>query len=267
VSPGFRQSVEPTPVVPTEPEETVTSPIESHRSSTPVARAETLKPSSPPSSTHSPERYAKHPSRGSHLIPPSPSTSKTPTDFVSPLERRPTPVDINQSITGLSLGGEALGGWQSDRGAWGDQTEDDSDDDKPISQTVKLPDHGDNKLVSGDVGISFALNVYSQTTTARDGNGIQPVFVITVDDPQKVGDPIRSFTMYTVHTRVGTNIIYLPYVILTVVYADNFTTVPKIRLLCSPTLFRLPMALRNSFQQQPRCHGPSSSRKESLWTI
>ena len=26
--------------------------------------------------------------------------------------------------------------------------------------------------------------------------------MITVDDPQKIGDPIRSFTMYTVHTRV-----------------------------------------------------------------
>ncbi|EDR13983.1 uncharacterized protein LACBIDRAFT_151832, partial [Laccaria bicolor S238N-H82] len=29
----------------------------------------------------------------------------------------------------------------------------------------------------------------------------QPVFIISVEDPQKVGDPIRSFTMYTVHTR------------------------------------------------------------------
>ena len=28
------------------------------------------------------------------------------------------------------------------------------------------------------------------------------MFVITVDDPQKVGDPIRGYTMYTVHTRV-----------------------------------------------------------------
>lgn len=27
------------------------------------------------------------------------------------------------------------------------------------------------------------------------------MFNITVDDPQKVGDPIRSFTMYTVHTK------------------------------------------------------------------
>ncbi|EMD38937.1 hypothetical protein CERSUDRAFT_47356, partial [Gelatoporia subvermispora B] len=29
----------------------------------------------------------------------------------------------------------------------------------------------------------------------------QPTFVITVDDPQRVGDPIRAYTMYTVHTR------------------------------------------------------------------
>lgn len=27
------------------------------------------------------------------------------------------------------------------------------------------------------------------------------MFAISVEDPQKVGDPIRSFTMYTVHTR------------------------------------------------------------------
>ena len=37
----------------------------------------------------------------------------------------------------------------------------------------------------------------------RNDTGIQPVFIISVDDPQKVGDPIRSFTMYTVHTRVS----------------------------------------------------------------
>ena len=29
------------------------------------------------------------------------------------------------------------------------------------------------------------------------------MFVISVDDPQKVGDPIRSFTMYTVHTTTS----------------------------------------------------------------
>ncbi|KIM90434.1 hypothetical protein PILCRDRAFT_59950 [Piloderma croceum F 1598] len=41
----------------------------------------------------------------------------------------------------------------------------------------------------------------SHKTTTRNDTGIQPVFIISVDDPQKVGDPIRSFTMYTVHTR------------------------------------------------------------------
>jgi hypothetical protein len=34
--------------------------------------------------------------------------------------------------------------------------------------------------------------------------GLQPVFSITVDDPQKVGSPINTYTMYTVHTRVST---------------------------------------------------------------
>ena len=33
--------------------------------------------------------------------------------------------------------------------------------------------------------------------------GLQPVFSITVDDPQKVGSPIGAYTMYTVHTRVS----------------------------------------------------------------
>jgi hypothetical protein len=43
----------------------------------------------------------------------------------------------------------------------------------------------------------------SVTKATKNDNGIQPVFIISVEDPQKVGDPIRSFTMYTVHTRVS----------------------------------------------------------------
>ena len=35
--------------------------------------------------------------------------------------------------------------------------------------------------------------------------GLQPVFSMTVDDPQKVGSPIGAYTMYTVHTRVSTS--------------------------------------------------------------
>ena|ERR1700730_14922622 len=36
---------------------------------------------------------------------------------------------------------------------------------------------------------------------AKKETGLQPVFTISVEDPQKVGDPIRAFTMYTVHTK------------------------------------------------------------------
>lgn len=40
-------------------------------------------------------------------------------------------------------------------------------------------------------------------SSAKKDAGLQPVFVVTVDDPQKVGDPIRQYIMYTVHTRVS----------------------------------------------------------------
>ncbi|KIK23005.1 hypothetical protein PISMIDRAFT_101241 [Pisolithus microcarpus 441] len=42
----------------------------------------------------------------------------------------------------------------------------------------------------------------SASVTRSDGS-IPPLFAISVDDPQKVGDPIRQFIMYTVHTRTS----------------------------------------------------------------
>ncbi|KAF8659901.1 hypothetical protein AX16_001785 [Volvariella volvacea WC 439] len=63
--------------------------------------------------------------------------------------------------------------------------EDDSDDDKPIGQIRKASQDDSKGKVSSE----------------KKDNNLQPVFVITVDDPQKVGDPIRPYTMYTVHTR------------------------------------------------------------------
>jgi sorting nexin-1/2 len=45
-------------------------------------------------------------------------------------------------------------------------------------------------------------NVPNQTAPSeKKESKLQPVFTITVEDPQKVGDPIRAFTMYTVHTK------------------------------------------------------------------
>ena len=41
----------------------------------------------------------------------------------------------------------------------------------------------------------------------RSNADIAPVFTITVDDPQRVGDPIRGYTMYTVHTKVRVSLL------------------------------------------------------------
>ncbi|KAF5383683.1 hypothetical protein D9615_003643 [Tricholomella constricta] len=195
-SPGFRESIpvtfsETATIRPTEPEEIqpfVLPPIEPTRSASPVSKQT---PPNPPSPVlhHGKEL----PRTGAHVVSPSASssTSKSSNEFVSPLERAtPVGMGIDRSMAGLSLGTEALGGgWQSEHSAWGGapQVDDDSDDDKPIGQTLKSPT--EHKLFS-DV-----------PPLKRTDSGLQPVFVISVDDPQKVGDPIRGYTMYTVHTR------------------------------------------------------------------
>jgi sorting nexin-1/2 len=128
------------------------------------------------------------------LPPSSPSTSDS--HFTSPLQPS-SPSTIERSIANLSLGGESNGGpWMTEHAKWSSESsslvappkspvdDDDSDDDKPIRQTLKshMQQDGDR----------------SDDAKAKQ---ITPLFVITVDDPQKVGDPIRSYVMYTVHTR------------------------------------------------------------------
>ncbi|KAF9563121.1 Vps5-domain-containing protein [Agrocybe pediades] len=128
------------------------------------------------------------------------STSAIGSGFQSPLD---TPFGGRErSIAGLSLGGEVASGWHTEEQTpWQSEpvlpsvaakpppinVDDDSDDDKPILQAYQ-------KQRETSVNASTGL-------APRSDKGIQPVFTISVDDPQKVGDPIRSFTMYTVHTR------------------------------------------------------------------
>ncbi|KAF8074841.1 Vps5 C terminal like-domain-containing protein [Lyophyllum atratum] len=196
-SPGFRESIpaafsEIATIRPTEPEEiqpSVLPPIEPARAATPV------RPQAPPE-TASPvlQHQREAPRVGSHVVSPSASSSasKSSNEVVSPLGPA-RPAGIDQSMAGLSIGADVLGGgWQSEQSAWGGsgQADDDSDDDKPIGQTLKSSSlvH-ENKLPS------------DMPSLRRNNSGLQPVFVISVDDPQKVGDPIRGYTMYTVHTR------------------------------------------------------------------
>jgi hypothetical protein len=151
------------------------------------------------------------------------NTSQQESSFLSPLENNPS-TGAERPIIGLSLGGETLG-WQAEaHTAWqpehehpislptklAPQSDEDSDDDKPVMQTLKHHDQDESVSVSVHTRLqcvpfnqcSFVFEKTSQKAIRND-KGIQPVFMITVDDPQKVGDPIRSFTMYTVHTRVS----------------------------------------------------------------
>jgi sorting nexin-1/2 len=79
----------------------------------------------------------------------SPPQSATESNYKSPLEPFGA---LEHSIAGISLGGEAAGGWQAEETPWQTETlspprptpqaEEDSDDDKPILQTVSKQ-HGD----------------------------------------------------------------------------------------------------------------------------
>ncbi|KAF8906285.1 Vps5 C terminal like-domain-containing protein [Gymnopilus junonius] len=202
-SPGFRESVatstfsETATIRPDHIEEFDThisasssATSEPSSSSSAVEKPDTTV--STPTTAHTPTKTPSRPSSGFNSVPPSAMEAT----YRSPLE---APFGgIERSLGGLSLGGESLGGWQSEEQTpWQSEQfthtplppkaapiDDDSDDDKPILQAY-----------------SKQLDREGPPPIPRNDNGIQPVFVISVDDPQKVGDPIRSFTMYTVHTR------------------------------------------------------------------
>lgn len=93
------------------------------------------------------------------------------------------------------------------------------------------------------------------------------MFVISVDDPQKVGDPIRQFTMYTVHTRVreARRISEPDYSRFW--SPDHLPSVPKICILRAAPLFGFPLAVRDVVKQQPRCGSTAGTREEPFWPL
>ncbi|KAH7921295.1 Vps5-domain-containing protein [Leucogyrophana mollusca] len=160
----------------------------------PDSPASDLRTPSPPPPAPAPRLSSPEPASQSH------SPERT---VVSPLEHRP-PASIDHAFASLALGGESQGGWQ---GGWSNDTpssivqpapqnnDDDDDDDTPIGQSSKF------KSISR-MG-SPQPSAPSPVPAPRTDNSLQPLFVISVDDPQRVGDPIRAFTMYTVHTRTS----------------------------------------------------------------
>ncbi|TBU27285.1 Vps5-domain-containing protein [Dichomitus squalens] len=206
---GFRESIstetdEPVKLAEPEPRRSPTPPAEQRQPPLP-------KPSSPPppperrTDVPAPSRTLGHGSRASTAS--FSSSHKVEPASFNPLDQPAS--SLNRSIAGLSIGGEALGGWQSPGGGWQTQTsysvpgpavsaaqnqnvsDDDDDDDRPIAETM---------AARAARSASPSTSVSTPAAAKRE-NGIQPVFVITVDDPQRVGDPIRAYTMYTVHTK------------------------------------------------------------------
>ncbi|KAH9847575.1 Vps5 C terminal like-domain-containing protein [Lenzites betulinus] len=209
-APGFRESISEDPVH--EPAE-LQPPL---REPTPPPVEQPKKaPTPPPEAKTSPPdvttRLPGHAPRSSIASLTSSSTTPFRTALVShnPLDQPSN--GFERSIAGLSIGGEALNGWQ-DSGGWHSAqdafgstapvssfarersvSDDDDDDDRPIAQTIAARKEREQAPTSPTEA--------SSSTPLKKDNGIQPVFVITVDDPQRVGDPIRAYTMYTVHTK------------------------------------------------------------------
>ena len=205
-SPGFMESIPPT-----------FSEIETIRPSLP----EELEPSIPAPAFF--ESTSLLPPTSSNLTKPVSSSSSTSVGSSSPsastFARVTSPLDspgIARSFADLALGGESVGAWQGSQSSWANPNiqgpgADDSDDDKPIRQANRLSEPQApspvrpfvliRPIIYLSVKLSQMASEHSPTPKTR--NGLQPLFVISVEDPQKVGDPIRSFTMYTVHTRVG----------------------------------------------------------------
>jgi len=212
--PEPRPTLEPEPAAPQpEPERT---PIQEPSSLPP-----TTGPVSPPPTkgfvaftpTHSPRE--------------SEAFSKPISSVISPLDHPGLGGGFGDTFPSLSsLGGDALGGgWESQssslfvNGASAvasrepSLADDDDEDNRPVAQSPLLKAREKEKEAANNVcnpPVSLPVEPFGLTRTqalknpSLDKNtGLQPVFSITVDDPQKVGSPIGAYTMYTVHTRVS----------------------------------------------------------------
>jgi sorting nexin-1/2 len=210
--PGFRESA-PSPELRRpplpDPELEHTHPV------SPIPKQSTS-PSPPPASKYFPSFSPTHSPR------PTSSFGKPNGAVVSPLDEASSTSGFENSFASLALGGESLGGWQSAaqstfvNGPSGPVSrepslDEDDEDNRPVLQPPRPKSYEPVTVCSTYSSKFCRFHVVQQTATTSmpsssltDKNkGIQPVFSITVDDPQRVGDPIRAYTMYTVHTRVS----------------------------------------------------------------
>jgi sorting nexin-1/2 len=190
-------------------------------------------PTQPAHASESASVLSESASASESVVPPStqaPAASWEPPSFVSPLDKPQSP--IAQSFANLPLGSEGAGGWQapgdwqssqlsndgqpsSSAASWHSRqpTDEEDEDDKPL-QAIVDRSRADAEL-NGKHTNGVRPSVMRSTTSADAAcktsssaipltmdDSARPMFSITVEDPQKVGDPIRGYTMYTVQTSV-----------------------------------------------------------------
>ncbi|KAG9017162.1 Vacuolar protein sorting-associated protein 5 [Tulasnella sp. 427] len=124
--------------------------------------------------------------------------------IVSPLETPPATIakrtSLEQGFGDLALGGETS--------AWGGLPPPSGPSASYASYDGDAGGFGQPPIVQSDVSDTQVATSPSQSVaTVKDDDDDDkplippPVFVITVGDPQKVGDPLSAHIVYTVHTR------------------------------------------------------------------
>jgi sorting nexin-1/2 len=131
IPPGFSETKTIRPALPEDLEPSIPSPS-------------FLEPPPPPA----PKLVAT--SSSTSIVSASPSTSAF-ARVTSPLDS-PASSTIGRSLTGLALGGETIGNWQGAQSSWANSpvppSAEDSDDDKPIRQSIKSAEQSASSHVS-----------------------------------------------------------------------------------------------------------------------
>ncbi|KAH8108328.1 Vps5 C terminal like-domain-containing protein [Phellopilus nigrolimitatus] len=194
-SPGFRESIS------TEESASASITIESSRSSPSLNIEHTREPSpsssvrtsirSPPSETAPLQPASPGSSFFSPHLPPSVQSDKS----VSPLGY-PSP-RLTQSFASLALGGESVGGWQDSQAGFSTSNIQSKDATEPedAETRAQLPTPDEKE---------------QRPSNEKQDLSLSPLFSIFVDDPQKVGDSIRPYVLYTVHTKTSSPLFNKP---------------------------------------------------------
>ncbi|TDL23588.1 Vps5-domain-containing protein [Rickenella mellea] len=199
-SPGFRESVDaeeqpphfnaeptsptPTPAIPNTP----SSPLRLSEKQPESVAAHERRDSVPAPSTVTTRPVAQR--SASPPPTPPPASLDSVQRIVSPLDNTAS-ATIERSFASLALGGESVGGWQDSGSSFiNDQ-----------SSSVSSNESTANVVTTTQLSQDDDSPTKAVASPNRWRDLPQSQFSIRVDDPQKVGDPIRPFIMYTVHTR------------------------------------------------------------------